>query len=305
MDRSRGLYDRDRRLAETRAIMTGAATRMRLQSLSDSGNVAAVRAAITALGDAERLEDELVADVKTAATEACNNVVLHAYQGHAGPMCVEVEVEPTSVRLLVSDEGHGFMPLAGSRRLGLGLPLIGALTRHAEFRLGSAGGTEVEMWFSRPVAGKTGPTVSWPPRAPGSEVLGLGIWFTPCDLGFYVLPRVLTLLAAGCGYSLSGVERVRRAAAALARYTGSLASPVSQVIINSDHCHLEVAVALTARAGRRASGGEDPSGNELPAELPAELIEIADAVRPHRGEDGRRWLLVEFSCPDAARGQDC
>jgi anti-sigma regulatory factor (Ser/Thr protein kinase) len=276
--------------------MTGSAARLRLQALSDSANIAAVRAAIAAVGDAERLEDELIADVKTAATEACNNIVLHAYQGQAGPMCVELELEPASVRLLVSDEGNGFVPVAGRRRLGLGLPLIGALTRHAEFRMGKGGGTEVEMWFSRPVVGMTGPAVSWPARTPGSEVLGLGIWFMPCDLGLYVLPRVLTLLAAGRGYSLPGVERVRRAAACLARYTGLLASPVSHVVISFDHCRLEVAVALAAGAGR---GGEGTSG----AGLPAELVDAADAVRVHRGEDGDRWLLMELSYPGAARGQ--
>lgn len=281
----------------------GGAARLRLQALSDSANIAAVRAAITALGDAERLEDELIADVKTAATEACNNVVLHAYQGQPGPLCVEVEVEPASVRLLVSDEGNGFMPLAGRHRLGLGLPLIGALARHAEFRMGSSGGTEVEMWFSRPVPGQTGPAASWPARTPGNEVVGLGLWFAPCDLGLCVLPRVLALLAAGCGYSLSGVERVRRAAVCLARYTGSLASPSGQVVINPAYCHLEVAVALGAGSGDAgASRGEGMSDG---VGLPAELVDAADAVRMHRDENGRRWLLIELSCPDAGRGQSC
>ena len=43
-------------------------------------NVAVVRQALTGLGDAFDLDADLLGDIKTAVTEACNNVVLHAYE---------------------------------------------------------------------------------------------------------------------------------------------------------------------------------------------------------------------------------
>ena len=54
-------------------------------------NVAVVRQALTGLGDAYDLDPDLLGDVKTAVTEACNNVVLHAYaeteEGLDGDRC--------------------------------------------------------------------------------------------------------------------------------------------------------------------------------------------------------------------------
>ena len=39
-----------------------------------------MRQALTGLGDAYDLDPDLLGDIKTAVTEACNNVVLHAYE---------------------------------------------------------------------------------------------------------------------------------------------------------------------------------------------------------------------------------
>jgi len=65
--------------------------RVRLELESQAENVALVRSALSALVDAAGLSDELVTDLKTAISEACNNVVLHAYPDAPGPMVVTVE----------------------------------------------------------------------------------------------------------------------------------------------------------------------------------------------------------------------
>ena len=46
-------------------------------------------------GVAERLamDPELLDDLKTSVSEACNNVVLHAYEGEPGPMDVRLFVD--------------------------------------------------------------------------------------------------------------------------------------------------------------------------------------------------------------------
>src|SRR5438270_14069311 len=113
-------------------------------------NVAIVRQALTGVADAMQLENGVLSDIKTAVSEACNNVVLHAYDGREGPL--EVYVCPTEDELdvVVRDEGLGIQPHlpepdAGVQ--GVGLSLIQALTDRVEVR-GSAGeGTEVRMGF--------------------------------------------------------------------------------------------------------------------------------------------------------------
>src|SRR4029450_8618998 len=74
-----------------------------LQSRAE--NVALVRQGLTGLGAALQLDGAVLADVKTAVSEACNNVVVHAYGGRAGPM--EVYVRPNGHELGVVGRGDG------------------------------------------------------------------------------------------------------------------------------------------------------------------------------------------------------
>ena len=65
-------------------------------------NVALVRQALGGLAGAVGLDDGLLADVKTAVSEACNNVVLHAYPGGEGPLEVYVCPDGTQLEIVVS-----------------------------------------------------------------------------------------------------------------------------------------------------------------------------------------------------------
>ena len=48
-------------------------------------NVIVVRQAVAGVGEALGIPAARVDDLKTVVTEACNNVVLHAYEGGRGP----------------------------------------------------------------------------------------------------------------------------------------------------------------------------------------------------------------------------
>ncbi|MCR8636898.1 MULTISPECIES: anti-sigma B factor RsbW [Paenibacillus] len=99
---------------------------------------------------------EEIEDIKVAVAEACNNVVVHAYEpGKGGMMEVHFELIEHGLRIKVKDQGHSFnfsekAPLAQSlhdKSLeeaqvgGLGIYLMQALMDDVE--VNNEGGTEV------------------------------------------------------------------------------------------------------------------------------------------------------------------
>jgi serine/threonine-protein kinase RsbW len=111
-------------------------------------NVAVVRHAFGGLGDALDVPDHALADVKLAVTEACTNVVVHAYSnGDEGPMRVWADVGDGHLTVVVSDEGQGILPRPDSPGLGLGLPLIATLSSTLELGTNERDQTEVRMTF--------------------------------------------------------------------------------------------------------------------------------------------------------------
>jgi anti-sigma regulatory factor (Ser/Thr protein kinase) len=111
-------------------------------------NVAVVRHAFGGLGDALDIEDQVLADVKLAVTEACTNVVVHAYSDGEGPMEVAAGVHDGRLSVAVRDEGRGMLPRPDSPGLGLGLPLIATLADTLELGRSTDDRTEVRMTFS-------------------------------------------------------------------------------------------------------------------------------------------------------------
>jgi anti-sigma regulatory factor (Ser/Thr protein kinase) len=110
-------------------------------------NVAVVRHALGGLGEALELDPQTLSDVKLAVTEACTNVVVHAYGEDEGLMEVAATIEGPVLRVTVRDEGMGIVPRADSPGLGLGLPLIATLTESLELGRASDDRTEVAMVF--------------------------------------------------------------------------------------------------------------------------------------------------------------
>lgn len=116
-------------------------------------NVAVIRHAVGGLADALDVEDSVLSDMKLAVTEACTNVVVHAYPDTEGPMVLSGSTDGRQLTLVVADQGCGMVPRPDSPGLGLGLPLIATLT--ASLEIGSQGaGSELRMTFDLDGAGQ-------------------------------------------------------------------------------------------------------------------------------------------------------
>lgn len=112
-------------------------------------NVAIVRHAFGALGEACEVTEPMLSDLRLAVTEACTNVVVHAYpDGLEGPLEVRASIDREQLTVVVRDRGKGIGPRPDSPGLGLGLPLIASLADTVQLGRDDAGHTEVRMGFS-------------------------------------------------------------------------------------------------------------------------------------------------------------
>src|ERR1700722_16340406 len=117
-------------------------------------NVVLVREALSGMAETVGVDGVDLNDIRTAVTEACNNVVLHAYEGEEGPLHVEVYLSADVVEVVVRDHGTGIKPHIRDEKaaLGIGLSIIQALAPRVEFKDVAGGGTEVRMEFATPSA---------------------------------------------------------------------------------------------------------------------------------------------------------
>ncbi|HVD40060.1 MAG TPA: ATP-binding protein [Solirubrobacterales bacterium] len=110
-------------------------------------NVPEARAAVADLGEALGMEEPALGDLKTIVTEACTNVVRHAYPEGEGRFEVEASPEEGELEIVVRDFGAGLRPTLHrqetSMRMGLGL--ISQLSSSFEIGAGNQGGTVVRM----------------------------------------------------------------------------------------------------------------------------------------------------------------
>jgi serine/threonine-protein kinase RsbW len=113
-----------------------------------SENVAVIRHALAGLAEEIGMDEPGLADLKTVVTEACMNVVVHAYQGQPGPLNVEAKPDDDGLTVVVRDEGVGIRPQADDSdrdSLRLGLSLIAALSGSFSISGGLDRGTEITM----------------------------------------------------------------------------------------------------------------------------------------------------------------
>ena len=111
-------------------------------------NVAVIRHVLGAFAEALELPADLVEDMRLAVTEACTNVVRHAYhEGEPGPIDVVIRPNGDQLELIVSDRGAGIGPSPDLAGPGLGLPLIAALADRVEIEHGPSRGSRLAMSF--------------------------------------------------------------------------------------------------------------------------------------------------------------
>ena len=121
---------------------------------AEPGQVPVARRAVAEFCERYGLPAPLVDDVKLVVTEACSNVVLHAYDRrvvHSPTFELSAHVEDRELRVSVSDSGRGIAAPSPNRGLGLGLRLAlqlagGVHTRDA----GDGLGTRLTMRFPLP-----------------------------------------------------------------------------------------------------------------------------------------------------------
>ncbi len=160
------------------------------------------------------LRESDLSDIRTAVTEACNNVVVHAYGSGEGPLEIEVHVVEGALKVMVRDRGSGIpLPdgiieegaLGEEGAFGIGLPVIRALVQSVEFEGPAGGGTEVRMRFAAPDIRGIPPLHEdgLAPPATARAELGNAIVLTasPTRLAGTILPRLLSVLAARAHFS--------------------------------------------------------------------------------------------------------
>jgi anti-sigma regulatory factor (Ser/Thr protein kinase) len=112
-------------------------------------NIAIVRHALGGFAEAYAIPDGRLSDIRLAVTEACANVVVHAYPDRQdGEMEVLASVEGEEMTVRVRDWGRGIRPRPDSPGLGLGLSLIAALAETVQLGHDEQEHTEVKMTFS-------------------------------------------------------------------------------------------------------------------------------------------------------------
>ncbi|ADB52897.1 ATP-binding protein [Conexibacter woesei] len=102
---------------------------MRLTLPAVAASVPEARHALSALARELGASERVVADVALAVSEACTNVVLHAYRELEEPGTLTVDAAPHGALLevLVSDEGSGLRARDDSPGLGMGMALMAAV----------------------------------------------------------------------------------------------------------------------------------------------------------------------------------
>jgi serine/threonine-protein kinase RsbW len=197
---------------------------VRLDLESRPETLTLVRGMLGGIAELLAIDPELLDDLKTAVSEACNNVVLHAYAGEAGPMQVRLYVGVDRIRVAVRDNGVGISERITIERgaPGVGLPVIQALADAVQFTRPPDGGTEVEMEFSAQRDGRRLFIAPGAPsdddgrlrRAPGEVAVSL----SPVALVSGVLGRLARALAASAHFSLDRFSDVYLVTDALAAH---------------------------------------------------------------------------------------
>ncbi len=253
-------------------------------------NVTVVRHAVAGLAENLGMGEQGIGDLKAVITEACMNVVVHAYDEPPGPLQVEVSAADRSLQVIVRDFGSGIRPSTDLDRpsLHIGLPLIAALSNTFEISGGIGMGTEIKVTL--PLHGR--PTNGVPEDArigahgSGAAELTIGM---PRLVG-PVLNRIVGALSARRQISVD-----RLSDAALLTDAISQQAPrafggdgVSLSVFENDD-------GINLRIGPMADGSAQQLRDALSVpEAGGSLERLADGLRIDR-DDAGEYLVVSFA----------
>ncbi len=251
-----------------------------------------VRGMLGGVAELLQLDPELLDDLKTAVSEACNNVVMHAYHSGSGPVWVCLYVEADGIEVIVRDAGRGIPVLTPSddRLQGVGIPIMRALAQQTAFRPLSDGGTEVWMQFAsrrdgRPLYKEPAPAApedGWADRLEGDAIVSL----SPVSFVGSVLGRLARAMAARARFSLDRFSDVYLVTDALAAHALDAASAHRIGFgLATDTRRLELTIG-PFRPGA-SSGITDGSSTEV-----ASALKLLSDELDLRLEDGAEALRV-------------
>jgi anti-sigma regulatory factor (Ser/Thr protein kinase) len=258
-----------------------------------AANVPLVRHALAGLAEVLGMGPQEIADLKTVVTEACTNVVAHAYEGDlAGPL--EVSAGPENRRLVVSvrDYGQGIKPLAdtGRRSLRLGLPLMAALSDAFELSQSPGGGTTVTM---RIRFSSNGDKATPPPPPVGEQAridIRAGAALGP------VLSRIFSMFASRADLTVDRLaDAVLLSDAISAGGAQAFPDETARIAVVEDAGRFEV------RIGPLSAGGA--AGLLEAFRIPrmnASLEGLADEVRVEESDEGETLVIAIGSADTGA-----
>jgi serine/threonine-protein kinase RsbW len=247
-------------------------------------NVAVARHAIAGLAEQIGMDEPGVIDLKTVVTEACMNVVVHAYpEGEPGLLEVDAVPEQEGLTVAVRDYGMGIRPRPDVDRpsLRIGLTLIAALSSSFEIKGGVDRGTEIRMHLplqARQDGEQNRRASVSPPAAAEETELRVG----DPDLVAPILSRALGALAARRAITVDRLSDAMLLSDAI-----SAGAPKA---FEGERVCLSIAdrdEGVELRVGPMRSGGAERlrASLDLP-ELGGSLEALADELRVEQGDDG-------------------
>ena len=261
---------------------------------SRADNVVLVREVLAGLADTVDFGHALD-DVKAAVSEACNNVVVHAYGGDEGPMEVEIRVRQGELEVVVRDHGVGIGPRGDDDDFparGIGLAVIEALTARAELRGCTAHGLEMAMLFQLPDPGDLCDSLREYRPPARSERLGadsdVEIAIAPAALSAAILNRLVSALAARAGFSIDRLSDAQLVTDALAAR--------SAPVLHGVYVSVGIGVrerTVELRVGRlRAGGSASLVAASAIGELGPVISRLTDEIAESHAGRGEMLTLV-------------
>jgi anti-sigma regulatory factor (Ser/Thr protein kinase) len=256
-------------------------------------NVAVVRHALAGLAAEIGMDAAGIADLKTVVTEACMNVVVHAYEGEPGPLDVMAEPSADGLTVIVRDSGVGIRPRpeVEPSSLRLGLSLIAALSSEFSFSGGLDRGTEVEMHMPLHGSEEGGAAAMAEVASIDSTQIVVG----RAELLGPILARVVGALAARRDLPVDRLSDAVLLTDAIADAAPGhfVDGTVKLVLADADD-------GLELRLGPMENGGAEEIRQELGVpDVGGSLEALADGFSTEGAEDGD-YLAIRFSSPAPA-----
>lgn len=251
-------------------------------------NVAVVRHALAGLAEQLGMDETALADLKTVVTEACMNVVVHAYPGSEdGLLEIEAATDLDGITVLVRDHGGGIRPRPDLEpsSLRIGLTLIAALSDSFEISGGVDRGTQIRMRLS--LRARSRESEAAEPSYPSAE--GTKMRVGPPELVGPVLSRVFAALAARHQITVDRLSDAMLLSDAI-----SARAPEG---FSDGHVLLSIAdrpEGVELRVGPMGNGGAERLRESFELPEVGSLASLADELRIEEGQDGQ-FLVVGIS----------